>query len=116
MASTFYRIQGKYPNAKIYVMDCYNYQRNNKYNPTRTGNTNASNSVMKMSIALHDVADAFGVTVIPISKCGINAVNSPQYTVETDKEGVCLHPNDDGHTLIFRQVYKALYDDYQTVY
>jgi hypothetical protein len=103
MATIFTRLMQKYPKAKIYAMDLFNYNRSGEHNPT--GNS-ATKNVMIYNTELYRLCNAFGVGIIEISKCGINAVNSADYTVET---GVThLHPNADGHQLICDAVVKAL--------
>ena len=103
LAAMFSRLQTKYPNAKIYALDAYNYQRANGYNPTGNSETQC---IPVFNKALYEIADYFGVKVINTSKCGITATNSKDYCVETTD--VALHPNALGHTLIFEQCVKDM--------
>ena len=103
LATIFYRIQEKYPLAKVYAMDAYNYNRPNGYNPT--GNTHEHN-IPIYNNALYEIADYFGVEVIKISKSGINAFNSKKYCVESTSPH--LHPNKVGHEMIFKSVYSVV--------
>ena len=108
MATIFYRLHQKYPNARIYALDMYNYFRNAGVDPT--GRDNAEN-VPIFNKMLYNICEWFGVTVIKTSECGINAVNSREYCVESS--GVALHPNDSGHTLIYESVLARLKYDYK---
>lgn len=105
MSTIFYRIQEKYPKAKILAMDMYNYSRAGQHNPT--GNSESQN-LLSYNKVLYEVCDAFGVKIIPISKCGINAINSANYTVEGSSSSTHLHPNANGHDLICETVLNAL--------
>ena len=102
MATIFTRLMQKYPKAKIYAMDLFNYNRSGEHNPT--GNSTTQN-IMIYNDELRRLCNAFGVGLIEISKCGINAVNSADYTVETGTTH--LHPNAVGHSLICDAVLKA---------
>ena len=100
LATIFYRIMEKYHNAKIFVCDAYNYYRNGvaPFTPSiDEPKINICNDI------LYDVARQFGIEVIKVSECGINAFNSKKYCVETSV-GIGLHPNVEGHTLYFKKV------------
>lgn len=108
MATIFYRLQEKYPNARIFALDMYNYTRSNGKNPPRRSASNKTYTIGHYNKALKDVADYFGVTVIHGVNCGINAKNSVNYTVEGEGATSNLHPNASGHELIYKSVINAL--------
>ena len=98
MATMFYRIQNKYPNAKLYVMDSYNYYRNGS-----TLTYSGSKAIYKCNEALYEIANMFGVEVIKLSQCGLTYVNTGTYCVEGTSSSTPIHPNDAGHTMIYRE-------------
>ena len=100
LATIFYRIMEKYHDTKIFVCDAYNYYRDGKVPFTPTV---AEPKINICNDILYDVARQFGIEVIKVSECGINAFNSRQYCVETNGS-IGLHPNDEGHTLYFKKV------------
>ena len=105
MATIFYRIMEKYHHTKIFVCDAYNYYRNGvvPFTPNiETPKINICNDI------LYDVARQFGIEVIRVSECGINAFNALEYTVDGKTTGtIGLHPDDAGHTLYFNKVLEA---------
>ena len=110
MATVFKRIHEKYPHARVYALDMYNYYRGENLDPAGKSDTQ---NIPTFNKALYDVAEWFGVTVIKCSECGINAINSVDYCVDAST-GVALHPNDNGHTLIYRKVLAALLQDFNS--
>jgi len=108
MATIFKRIHQAYPKARIYALDMYNYYRGADMDPA---GWNAEHNVPAFNKALYDVAEWFGVTVIKESECGINAINSRDFCVD-GATGTALHPNDAGHTLIYKKVLSALAYDF----
>ena len=108
MATIFYRIQEQFPDARIFALDMYNYTRSNGKNPPRRSLTNKTYTIAQYNKALYDVADYFGVRVVPVSKCGINAKNSVSYTVEGEEAVSNLHPNIDGQDMIYHSVYETM--------
>ena len=108
MATIFKRIHEKYPNARVYALDMYNYYRGDDLDPAGWSDTH---NVPLFNKALYDVAEWFGVTVIKGSECGINGINSRDYCVDGGT-GTALHPNDKGHTLIYKKVLSALSYDF----
>ena len=108
MATIFYRIQEQFPDARIFALDMYNYTRSNGKNPPRRSATNKTYTIAQYNKALYDVADYFGVRVVPVSKCGINAKNSVSYTVEGEEAVSNLHPNIDGQDMIYHSVYETM--------
>ena len=102
MATIFYRIMEKYHNSKIFVCDAYNYYRNGAVPFTPSIDEPKINICNEI---LYDVARQFGIEVIRISECGINAFNALEYTVDGKSTGsIGLHPDDSGHTLYFNKV------------
>lgn len=100
IATMFYRIMQKYPNAKIFAMDAYNYYRNGYY--PFTPNVNSPKINMCNDI-LYNVAKQFGIEVIKLSQCGITAFNSRTYCVEGTESTLALHPNPDGMTMLYNE-------------
>lgn len=98
LATMFLRIQQKYPNAKIFAMDSYPYYRDGA-NPIGSNTKNIYN----INQCLYKVAGMFGIEVIKISDCGINSSNSRSYCVEGLNSSVAIHPNDEGHTFIYKK-------------
>lgn len=105
MATIFFRVQQKYPNAKIFVMDSYNYYNNGK---ELTYNISTNHNINEYNKSLYKVADIFGVEVIKLSEAGIHSQNSRNLCVEGASANVALHPNDEGMNMIFREVYDHL--------
>lgn len=101
MATIINRIQRKYPNAKLYAMDAYEYYRNGT-NPTYA---NANKYLSQYNDVLYDVCKKFGVEIIKLSECGLTATNSKPYTIDGSVEGsgIGLHPNIKGMDLLYRQ-------------
>ena len=108
MATIFKRIHEKYPCARIYALDMYNYYRGENLDPAGKSETQ---NISVFNKALYDVAEWFGVSIIRCSECGINAINSVDYCVD-GSTGIALHPNDNGHTLIYKKVLSALTNDF----
>lgn len=104
MATMINRIQKKYPNAKLYAMDSYNYYRhgtNPTYNPSPYRCLNDYNN------ALYDVCNKFGVEVIKLSECGLTATNSLDYTVDGKSTGtVGIHPDEIGMNFLYKETLK----------
>lgn len=91
------RLIQKYPQAKIYAMNAYNYHRvGNESNciPTISGNT-----IRDYNVALAEVAEYFGVELIRLNDSGITFGNSQGITVDS-----LLHPNAVGQKMLYAQV------------
>ena len=105
MVTMIRRIMEKYPLAKIYAMDMYNYNRTEQHNPT---GRNENENITIFNDALHSICAKFGVGIINLNTCGINAVNSATYTIEPTEGATHLHPNEKGHQLLCEAVLKGL--------
>lgn len=105
MVTMIRRIMEKYPLAKIYAMDMYNYNRTGQHNPT---GRNENENITIFNDALHSICTKFGVGIINLNTCGINAVNSATYTIEPTEGATHLHPNEKGHQLLCEAALKGL--------
>ena len=112
MATMFKRIHEKYPFARVYAFDMYNYYRGHYLDPAGWSN---DHNVPDYNKILYDVSEYFGVKVIKLSECGINAINSETYCVDA-ATGTALHPNASGHTLIYKKVISAILPDFNKNY
>lgn len=104
MATIINRIQRKYPDAKLFVMDGYEYYRNGT-NPTYA---NSNKYLSQYNKALYDICEKFGVEIIKLSECGLTATNSKKYTVDGTQPDstIGLHPNSVGMEMLYNETYQ----------
>lgn len=104
MATMINRIQKKYPNAKLFAMDSYNYYRDG-VNPTY--NASPYRCLNDYNEALYDVCEKFGVEVIKLSECGLTATNSLTYTIDGQTTGtIGIHPDAVGMKMLYEETLK----------
>lgn len=105
-ALMLYKLRNKYPDAAIYCTTSFEGRRANGDNTYPILNSK-SEPIHKVNHAIIEIAHIFGCRIIDLETSGIHFWNISNYTTDGT-----LHPNDAGHTIIAKLMYKQLMNDF----